>query len=148
MKKRFAFVMALLILLLPLTACAGGGGSEDGVIEIGDRFFAAEFNEIQFNHAQYLGREIRYEGNFWASYWPASGKVHYFVTRMLFGCCGDDGFIGFELRLDGFEPFEDDTWVEVTGILEAYEFEGQTFLRLAVTSLVELPERGNEWVRF
>jgi len=144
MKKRFAFVMALLLLLL--TACGGGGAGSDEIIEFSDRFFTAEFNEVQLNHAQYLGRTIRYEGNFWASYWPESGAVHHFVTRMLLGCCGNDGFVGFELRMDEFEPFEDNTWVEVTGILEAYEFEGQNFLRLVVTSLVELPERGAEWV--
>ena len=143
MKKRLAFMMVLLLLFL--TAC-GGGTSSDEIIEFSDRFFTAEFNEIQLNHAQYLGRTIRYEGNFWASYWPESGAVHHFVTRMLLGCCGNDGFVGFELRMDEFEPLEDNTWVEVTGILEAYEFEGQNFLRLVVTSLVELPERGNEWV--
>lgn len=137
MKK--LFFLCILVALL-LTACAGGGTNipEDGVIEIGERFFVMQVTEIQVNASDYLGRSIRFEGLFREEYSAPSSTHFHTVTRNTYGCCGDDGVVGFEVYLPGnMELFPNDTWVSVTGELEEFEYEGMNFFRLRATELVE-----------
>ncbi len=48
-------------------------------------------------------------------------------------------------RLDGEYPKEDE-WVEVSGVLESYEDDGNGYLRLALDSIEVLEIRGQEIV--
>ena len=136
--------MKKLILLLVLVMAFGlagcSSGSDDDVIVITERFFVNEMTEIFLNHQQYLGRTIQYEGMFRTSSW--AGEYFSFVYRNVPGCCSPTEILGFELVMDGFESFEDNAWVEVTGVLE---HDGQ-FILLRVVDILELDERGAETV--
>jgi len=112
----------------------------ENIIVIGERFFATQMFEIFLNYRRYLGLAIQYEGIFYTMPWD--GYDFHFVVRYTFGCCGNDGLLGFEVIMDGLEPLPDDTWVEVTGILE---FDGE-FLVLRAISITEMDERGAEVV--
>jgi len=107
---------------------------EDGVIEIADPNFSLHMQEIQLNSNDFLGQTIRFVGMFLSTYWE--GEPIYFVARLEGGCCG---FYGFEVYLNEFSPFEDESWVEVTGILEEFYVEAfdNYALRLNVIELVE-----------
>ncbi|MCL2222938.1 MAG: hypothetical protein FWC20_11460 [Oscillospiraceae bacterium] len=109
-------------------------GGEDYIIELQDPDFAMRLTEIQMRREYFLGRTIRFEGLFLSSSWGS--ETIYFVARLEGGCCG---FHGFEVYLNDFPELEDETWVEVTGILEEFYADdtGQTFLRLKVIDLVE-----------
>ena len=166
MKKVLAIALALLILAgcsapggtqaEPLPLSPGNGSSEDaseapaifddgGVLEIGERFFVTQMNQILMNRERYLGRTIRYEGIFLTTQWE--DYTYHFVIRHTFGCCGDDGMIGFDVDLGGREPFPDDTWVEVIGVLDEFQFgEWHAIPIINVISIVEMPERGLEFV--
>jgi len=139
MKK---FVILFLIIALLFTACT----NIEDVLVIGERFFVAEITEIYLNSDDYLGRVIQYKGLFRTAYWETRGIYFHYVSRRTYGCCGDDGIVGFEVYLDGVEPFPDNTWVEVIGVLEEFELSGGSYLRLVVTSIRELTERGAEFV--
>jgi len=144
MKKLAALVIATLLLaVLLLTGCSGGSG--DDVIEIGERHFVNQVDEIFLNSSQYLGRTIRYAGMFRTFNWPATGEEFYFVIRYTFGCCGEEP-IGFELNPDGLDLLPNGTWVEITGVLERYEDAEFSSLLLRVVSMVELDEPGAEFV--
>jgi uncharacterized membrane protein YcgQ (UPF0703/DUF1980 family) len=108
--------------------------TDDYIIVLSDPNFAFQIQEIQWNRYDFLGRTIRFEGMFLSSFWE--GETVYFVARIQSGCCG---MHGFEVYLNEFSRFEDETWVEVTGILEEFYVEGANhyFLRLNVISLVE-----------
>ena len=134
-------LLVLLLAVLLLVGCAGG----DGVVEIEERFFLTQVNHIWRNAEEYVGRTIRYEGMFRAFYWPATGPF-YMVHRFTLGCCGNDGITGFEVYLGDIEPFADDDWVEVVGMLEWYEVDNLRILRVAATSITEVEERGREVV--
>jgi len=138
--KKIIFAL-ILILILGLTGC-GSSPDDDGedIIEIGERFFVNQVMEILLNHQQYLGRTIRYEGMFRTVSW---GDMEFsLVYRNSLGCCSPEEVVGFEVIMDGFELFEDNTWVEVTGVLE---FDGM-YVVIRVTDIVELEERGAELV--
>ena len=115
------------------------------VVEIREKMFIAQTNDIYMNAEDYLGKAIRYEGIFDVDFWAETGTTYYYVIRYGPGCCGDDGEAGFEVRWEGEYPEQND-WVEAVGILEAYEEEGYQYLRLALSSLTVLPTRGAEFV--
>jgi len=141
--RKVSFLLALLLILSFLSAC----GDSDGVVEIRERFFVNQFQDIVTNHEEYLGRTIRYEGAFETFPQDGGGEDVYFVYRVVPTCCSPGGSIGFLLDLGEFAPLADDAWVEVTGVLELFEFRGFPNLRLVVTSLVELDERGELMVQ-
>jgi len=109
---------------------------EESIIELKDPHFAIRMLEIQMRREYYLGRTIRFEGMFLSSTW--GDETIFFIARIEGGggCCG---FHGFEVYLNDFNVFEDETWVEVTGILEEFYVEDADhyFFRLNVIDLVE-----------
>lgn len=146
--KKFLFILLAVALLLG--GCSGSSDDitvgEDGVIDIGERLFVTRITDIRLNADHYLGQSIRLEGMFSGVFWGPTENYYHFVTRRSYGCCGDDGSVGFEIYLGDFDPLPDNSWVEVTGVLERVELDNMTILRLAVTSLIELEERGAEFV--
>ena len=118
--------------------------SED-VLEIKEKMFVAQTNDIYFNPENYLGKTIKYEGIFSVYEAPDTGVKYCWVFRYGPGCCGIDANCGFEVIWEKEYPSPDD-WVEAIGVLEQYEEDGWTYLRLALSSLTVLPTRGAEYV--
>jgi uncharacterized membrane protein YcgQ (UPF0703/DUF1980 family) len=109
--------------------------AEENIIEITDPYFDEQVQQIKRNRNDFLGRTIRFEGMFSSFVWQ--GEIYFTVARGgAGGCCG---MHGFEVYLNEFSRFADETWVEVTGILEEFNVAGtpQTFLRLNVIELRE-----------
>jgi len=138
----------IIALIVSAFLFAGCSGNSDGVVEISERFFFTQINNIVLNHNEYLGKTIQYEGMFGAQ--PIDGEEDdvYVVYRFLLDCCGPAGVTGFMVDLGDFEPPPAEAWVEVVGVLEEFVgSDGLTRLRLALTSITELPERGNEFIQ-
>jgi len=124
---------------------AGAEVPDSDVVEISEKLFIAQTNDIYINAEDYLGKTIQYEGIFKSYYWEEADTTYYYVIRYGPGCCGYDGEAGFAVAWDGQWPGEDD-WCEAVGILEAYEENGLQYLRLSLTSLTVKDERGAEYV--
>lgn len=125
---------------------------DDEIIEITEKLFIAQTNDIYTNGEDYIGKTIKYQGIYMdTSDWDdgLDAVVHY-VIRYGPGCCGYDGEAGFEVRWpEGVTeewPALDD-WVEVVGVLreEAYD-SGYKILYVELTSLTVMEERGAEYV--
>jgi len=121
------------------------------VVEIKEKMFIAQTNDIYINKNDYLGKTIKYEGLFDQSTWRNNGKTYRFVIRLGPGCCpGDNSAAGFEVVWDGDnsgKPYpKKNDWVEAVGILQEYDDDGIPSLRLALTSLTVLSKRGKERV--
>jgi uncharacterized membrane protein YcgQ (UPF0703/DUF1980 family) len=119
--------------------------SGDDVIEIREKLFVAQTNDIYFNAGDYLGKTIRLEGVFDVFDDPNTGTTYRSVIRYGPGCCGIDANPGFEVDWEGGYPSQND-WVEATGVLVEYDEGGYKYLRLALTELNVLDERGAEYV--
>jgi len=121
-----------------------GKNAGDGVIEIKEKMFIAQTNEIYINTKDYLGKTVKYEGIFHEV--KADGKTYRYVIRYGPGCCpGDVSAAGFEVAWDKPYPKHND-WVEVAGVLEKYDDNGIPALRLALKSLTVKTKRGAERV--
>jgi hypothetical protein len=118
------------------------------VVEIREKLFIAQTNEIYLNPEEYLGRTIKLEGLFKSEEYPGYGRTYCFVLRYGPGCCGNDGNAGFEVAWPGeSRPLPAiDEWVEAVGTLASYEEEGYPYLYLALSSLNVLETRGAEFV--
>lgn len=144
--KRLIGILAACCLLL--SGCGASqntpSGDSGGVdYEIKEKLFVQQMNDIYYNSKDYIGKSIKYEGIFDSTIW--NGAMYYSVIRYGPGCCANDGNVGLEVEWDGEYPQNND-WVEVVGVLEEYEESGIPYLRLNLTSLTVLPERGAETV--
>lgn len=120
-------------------------GDDGDIIEIKEKMFIAQTNDIYVNPQDYLGKTLKYEGIFDPYVDEGTGETYYFVIRYGPGCCGYDANAGFEISWSGEYPKKND-WVEVVGVLEEFEDNGDKFLRLNVSSLKILDTRGAEYV--
>ena len=119
--------------------------SIDDIVEIRERMFLSEINDIYLNSDEYIGKKIKYEGYFATFYNESTEENYYFVIRNGPGCCGNDSHVGFEIQWNDDIPMENQ-WLEVTGILEIYEKNDYKYLRLLLKSFKILDIRGNDTV--
>jgi uncharacterized membrane protein YcgQ (UPF0703/DUF1980 family) len=122
--------------------------SKGDVIEIKEKMFISQVNDVYLNKDDYLGKKIKLEGLFKIA--QGNERAYCFVLRYGPGCCGYDGNVGFEVAWDKDKekPYPgEDSWVEATGELKTYEEDGYNeFLYLDLVSLNVLDKRGQETV--
>ena len=72
-------------------------------IQIGEKMFIAQCNDIYVNAPDYIGKIISLEGLYKRSEYPFQGRivVEQYVMRYGPGCCGNDGSAGFEIDYNG-----------------------------------------------
>lgn len=118
--------------------------SSSDVIELTEKMYVTYINEIYTNFDDYIGRTIKLQGMFSSEYYEPTQTTYDYVYRVGPGCCGNDGSMcGFEFTWNGEMPEEND-WIEVTGVLDKYDLDGQTYLTLKAQSVTEMSERGEE----
>jgi zinc transport system permease protein len=122
--------------------------TESTVIEIREKMFIAQTNDVYLNPEDYLGKTIKLEGLFKQEQYEENYPAYCFVLRYGPGCCGSDGNAGFEVAWDKVDKSypNDEDWVEAVGVLKTYEEDGYPYLYLALSSLTVLDERGAEFV--
>ncbi|MDR2670240.1 MAG: hypothetical protein LBC26_00760 [Oscillospiraceae bacterium] len=117
------------------------------VVEIREKLFIAQTNDIYLNAEDYLGKTLRYEGFFDEYIDEFTGNVYRLVLRNGPGCCGYDQSAGFEVIWDQERDYPAlNDWVAVTGVLETYDEDGAAYLRVRLTDLEVLDVRGAEYV--
>lgn len=144
MKKKFAVLLILCVLTAP--ACAAPAEEIAVDLDIKEKLFMAQINDIYINFPEYAGKTVRMEGFIISSYFEPTDELYTMVYRFGPGCCGDDEIIGMEVawtNADAVFP-EDQTWVEAIGVVEEYTELGQTYVRLNLLSLTPLQTRGAE----
>jgi len=119
--------------------------SNNKIIEIKEKMFITQVNDVYLNEKDYLGKTIKLEGVFINEPYSDDGDYYYFVVRYGPGCCGNDGVVGFEIKWDKSKERQYpqiNSWVESTGVLKKYE--GEEYLYLDLISLNVLDKRGAE----
>jgi uncharacterized membrane protein YcgQ (UPF0703/DUF1980 family) len=126
--------------------------NEGEIVEIKEKMFVAQSNDIWYNSDDYMGKIIKYEGLLDIYTDPETGIDYYSVIRYGPGCCGVDSNCGFEVAwVDGNEQNaheypKQNEWCEVVGKLDIYEEGHIRYLRINLISLTVLEERGKETV--
>jgi uncharacterized membrane protein YcgQ (UPF0703/DUF1980 family) len=118
------------------------------VLEIKEKLFIAQTNDVYLNPDEYMGRQIKLEGLFKTDKYTGDDRSYCFVLRYGPGCCGFDGTAGFEVSWpDGKNEYPtDNDWVEAVGVLDSYDEDGYPYIYLALESLKVMDARGAETV--
>ena len=117
------------------------------VIEIREKMFIAQTNDIMLNARSYEGKTVKVEGMYFGYFDPYSEREYHYVQRRSPGCCGNDGLVGFEIIYEGEMP-EINDWVEAIGKVEVVKVGNDDSARLHLSVLTVKNERGAEFVRF
>ncbi|MDR2257668.1 MAG: hypothetical protein LBE14_00810 [Treponema sp.] len=131
-------------------------------LEIREKMFIAQTNDVYLNPEDYMGKTIKLEGLFKIDQYVGAEKEYCFVLRYGPGCCGNDGSAGFEVAWGRPQPYAGpetvktlpsgpaypavDAWVEVVGVLDTYEEDGYPYIYLDLVSLTEKEDRGADFV--
>jgi len=130
------------------SAAARDYPAAEKAVEIMERMFVTQINEIYMNAEDYLGRTIKLEGIFIIE--QLEDDTVFFVLRQTpDGCCGTRGFAGFEVKAAANQPEHfpaNDSWVEAIGVLREYRMGLTKYLYLELSSLNILNRRGAEFV--
>ena len=144
----------VVIAFIAMTAACGQTESQEKIVsdkpnvEIKEKMFIAQVNDVYLNQDEYLGKAVKLEGLFKRDQYI--GADYCFVLRYGPGCCGNDGFAGFEVawnNADGAASWPaDDAWVEANGVFASYEEDDFAHLYIELKSLNVLEKRGAEYV--
>ncbi|MDR2747879.1 MAG: metal ABC transporter permease [Treponema sp.] len=125
-------------------------GLDGPVVEIKEKMFIAQVNDVYLNADDYLGKTIKLEGLFKEEKYAGIDTAYFFVLRYGPGCCGTDNNAGFEVAWDKEiqdRPYpKPDDWVAAEGKLAYYEEDDYPYLYIALSSLETLDRRGAEFV--
>lgn len=149
MKKILVIALALLCFLSTAVGCGKEeAAADDGVVEITEKMFVAQINDIYINPDEYVGKTVRYEGILNAAHDLRDGQDHIFVYRNGPGCCSYDGTPGFEIFWPEQRPPlpDNNAWVEVTGTVVEEEIDGYPYIKIQVSDFREMMQRGAETV--
>jgi len=119
--------------------------ADTDIIDIGEKMFVGQMNDIYANTDDYIGKTIRYEGFYVCYEDESTGASYPCIIRNGPGCCGYDSQVGFEFSWDGELP-QDDDWCRLTGVVAIYQEDGFDYIKIDATNLEILPVRGNDTV--
>ncbi|MCL1993620.1 MAG: hypothetical protein FWG66_11815 [Spirochaetes bacterium] len=144
--KRMNIAFAAFVAAAFLSGCGQESGPGDGTIVLDERVFIQQVTEITMEMDNFVGQTVRYEGLFGTISSSITGREHNWVIRLMV-CCDPLGEpIGFFVDIGEREPFPNDTWVEVTGVLEAYLGFGFRVPQLEVIEIREVtPGNAHVW---
>ena len=115
----------------------------ENILEITDNYFIEQTNDVYLNLEDYVGKTIKIQGLIY-SYEDTNGDICYAVVRNTPGCCGNDGLAGLDIRYTEDYP-EENTWVEVVGVMGKDTVFDSEIPAIQVTSLQET-EKGTTFV--
>lgn len=118
----------------------------DDVIEITEKMFIAQCNDIYLNPDDYTGKTIRIEGMY-NEVADTDGITYLSVIRNGPGCCGNDGVAGFEFTDADALDCQIGDWISVEGIVTPLVlFEGVETVVIGEAKVTVKTERGAEYV--
>jgi uncharacterized membrane protein YcgQ (UPF0703/DUF1980 family) len=151
MRKTAVFILAIAALLFTIgcTKTKENSVSDGDILEITEKMFIAQINDVYLNSDDYLGKTIKLQGIFKSEQFYEGDETYCFVIRYGPGCCGTDGNAGFEVKWDKDreQPYPAvESWVEAIGTLKTENEGDYQYLYLDLSSLAVLSKRGAETV--
>jgi len=147
--KRVSFAVIVIAALSLVSGCNKQEAKSDGIVEIKEKMFISQVNDVYINAEDYFGKTIKLEGLFVTEQFSSRTDPYCYVLRYGPGCCGSDGNVGFEVAWASSKKMsypEENAWVEAIGELKTYEEDNSKYLYLDLSSLNVLNKRGAEYV--
>lgn len=96
----------------------------DGVMTITDEQFINMVDDLYIHADDFVGQKVRIKG--FALRMPGFAPDELVVSRLIMSCCAADASaIGLMIKGDDAALFKDDDWLEVTGVIDILELDGE-----------------------
>jgi putative membrane protein len=117
----------------------------DHVINMKDEVFEPYYGQINAQPEKYIGRTVKMEGFVYKEEGFQSNQLA--LTRFLIThCIADASSIGFLTEFEEAYTVEQDTWLEIEGILDITQYDGFEMPVLKITSWKVIPEPDESYV--
>ncbi|NPV89630.1 MAG: hypothetical protein HPY50_02485 [Firmicutes bacterium] len=118
------------------------------MVEIREKMFIQQCDDIYMNPADYKDKIIKLEGMYQEYVNKNEEKTYRYIYRRTPGCCGADGEAGFQFTYNGKTPKPND-WIKVAGTIEVVkDSTGYENVILHLTELEVSDKRGAEFVTY
>ena len=145
MKKLTIFILLLYCVLVLPAKSPEDSPAEKKIVEIKEKFFIQQCNDVYFNFKDYKDTVIKVEGI--CEILPEEFTFTYNLFRNTPGCCGDDGRIGFMFDYDGETELKANDWISVIANVAVNQEHGFTLVYLDIIDITVKAERGAEFVQ-
>lgn len=124
------------------------GANSKGELEIKEKVFITQINDMYYNFNDYKDIIVRVEGMFSKYESPDGENTYPLVYRRGPGCCGNDGWGGFLLDFDKkkIPELKENDWIIVKGRPFMKNLGGLDTLFLKVSDIKVSTRRGKEQV--
>ncbi len=114
-------------------------GIDVDLTKLSSNMVYAEVYNMMTSPEDYVGKTIKMEGTYYASYWEGTGKYYHCVLISDAAACCQNGieFVWDDdthVYPDEYPP--DNTVIELTGVFELYEEEGQTYCHIKTDDII------------
>jgi len=118
---------------------------EETIIVVDDLHFVTWLYDLYYNYKKYIGRDFQITGFVFRT--DDYAENEFAIARLVMVCCTADMQIaGIMCKGEGSIELEKDTWVQIKGILQEGEFEGQKIPFIILTEVKEIEKSENEYV--
>ena len=113
--------------------------NESDTIQMTNDIFSTYYGEINDSPQIYAGKKIKMSGFVFKEEGFTSNQL--VISRFLIThCIADASIIGFLSEFDGADTIQEDTWLEIEGVLEMGNYGGSELPLIKVTSLNVIDE--------
>lgn len=133
MTARTAVLLAALF-FSPLLPTAHPLLAAEKTINIKEKMFAGQIDDIYLNNKEYEGKTVNIAG----MYMPLEirGKKSQLIYRYgPGGCCGNDALVGILFEWSGALPKKEGAWIEITGKIKIVKYGAENEIVIAASSL-------------
>lgn len=118
---------------------------ESETIQMTDDMFSSYYGEINENPQPYVGKTIKMSGFVFKEDGFTNNQL--VISRFLIThCIADASIIGFLAEFQGAETIEEDTWIEIEGVIDIGTYGGYELPIIKVTSLNVVDEPSEPYI--
>lgn len=118
---------------------------EAETIQMTEDMFSTYYGEINKQPEAYVGKRIKMSGFVFKEDGLASNQL--VISRFLIThCIADASIIGFLSEIEGADTLEEDTWIEIEGVLDVSTYSGYELPIIKVTSLNVIGEPSEPYI--
>lgn len=114
-------------------------------INVSDKNYVDDLDEISNNIDKYVGKTIKVKGFIYRKQDLSSNQ--FILSRLYMYCCvADTQLIGYLTNYDKVDTLGDDTWYEVTAKIEKAKVDGDTVPQLNIVNINQIDKPGEQYV--
>lgn len=120
---------------------------QDGVMLINDKFFVNMVDDLYINLDDFVGQKVKLQG--FGIRMQGFNNNQLVVSRLMMSCCAADASaVGLMVEGDAVAQFKDDDWLEAEGVIEKFEYDGDTIPVIKISHIKAIEPLKSKFVYY